>query len=59
MIDNSTYPEEMRHPAPGPWAPAPGPHRETHLTGKAPKMRLPISSHHRNQLKQSDLKPHD
>jgi hypothetical protein len=54
MIDNSTYPEQMRHPAPGP-----GPHRETHLAKTAPKMRLPISSRHRNQLKQSDLKPHD
>jgi hypothetical protein len=59
MIDNSTYPEQMRHTAPGPRAPAPGPDRETHLAKKAPKMRLPIYSRHRIQLKQSDLKPHD
>jgi len=25
MIDNSTCPEQMRHPAPGPWPPAPDP----------------------------------
>jgi hypothetical protein len=33
--------------------------RETHLAKKTPKMRLPMSSQHRNQLKQNGLKVHD
>ena len=62
MNNNSTYPEQMRHPdgvPPGPRPPAPGPRRETHLAKKRLQMRLPISDHHRNPLKQSSLKPHE
>jgi hypothetical protein len=33
--------------------------RETHFAKKTPKMRLPMSSQHRNQLKQNGLKVHD
>jgi hypothetical protein len=39
--------------------PAPGPCRETHPAEKAPKMRLPISSLHRNPLKHMGLEPHE
>jgi len=46
-------------PLPRPRPPAPGPRRETHLAKKRLQMRLPISDHHRNPLKQSSLKPHE
>ena len=45
----------------GPWPPAPAVVAagwETHLAKKPLPMRLPMSSHHRNQLKKRSLKRH-
>ena len=49
-------PRSPMPPAPGLWPPAP---RETHLAKKTLQMRLPNSSHRRNQQKKNGLQRHE
>jgi hypothetical protein len=57
MNNNSTHPDEMRHPADPPESSPPAA-RVTHLAKNPLKMRHKILTNRRNQLKKRILHPH-